>query len=351
VVTSAGATVTVDPTLTIVENGSAVNSGGGVTLYVESGGVATNNGSGSCTYFLKSGGVLNGSGGGGGNAAYVEPGATVTLGGVTTVAEPVISQSPVAAAFQYVSPGRAVTGTPSGIAMNGATCTGTVNPEGSTATAYIAYGPDTSGSNGSNAGAVSLDGGNPIYTSQTASQSIGSGTSDMPLAVNLTGLTSNTLYHYSVVVSNSAGTTYGADQEFTTNPSPYNLWDESVFTAAELGNPGVSGATGDPTGDGVCNLMKYALGLNPMVGTTAGQPVTGTAIINGTHCDTFTYAKVDAATDITYHPEWSSDLATWTNSGLTEVVLSDNGTTQEVQDSIPMSGTGPVFFHLRVTMP
>jgi hypothetical protein len=350
VLTSAGATVTVDPTLTVVENGDVTTAGGGATVYVEGGGVATNDGSGSDTYFIMSGGVLNGSGGGGGNVAYVEAGASVTLGGVTTVAEPVISQSPVTAAFQYISPARAVTGTCSGIAMNAATVSGTVNPEGSIATAYIAYGPET-GSNGANAEAVSLESADSVYTSQTASESIGSGTSDLPLSLNLTGLTSNTLYHYSVVVSNSAGMTYGADEEFTTAPSPYNIWDENEFTTAELSNQVMSGATGDPMGDGVSNLMKYALGLNPMVGTTAGLPVSGTAVINGTNCHTFTYTKVDAATDITYHPEWSSDLATWTNTGLTEVVLSDNGTTQVVQDSLPVSGTGPVFFHLRVTMP
>jgi hypothetical protein len=97
--------------------------------------------------------------------------------------------------------------------------------------------------------------------------------------------------------------------------------------------------------------MKYALGLSPMTGATSGLPYSSTAAINGTNCLTFTYTKMDAATDITYHPEWSTDLSNWTNAGLTEVVLSDNGTSQQVQDSIPMSNSYPIFFHLRVTMP
>jgi hypothetical protein len=189
------------------------------------------------------------------------------------------------------------------------------------------------------------------YQSQTPSVDIGSGTSDVPLAVNLNGLTSNTAYHFCVAVTNAAGTTYGADQQFTTNPAPYDLWNESQFSTAQLANPNVSGDTIAPSGDGVPNLMKYALGMTATADSIVGLPISGTAVINGTNCLTFTYTKMDAATDITYHPEWSSDLSTWSTTGFTEVILSDNGTSQQVQDSIPITGTQSIFFHLRVTTP
>jgi hypothetical protein len=77
----------------------------------------------------------------------------------------------------------------------------------------------------------------------------------------------------------------------------------------------------------------------------------GSATINGTNCYTVTYIKVDAAADITYHHEWCSDLSTWSNAGLTETVVSDNGTIQRVQDILPMSTATPAFFRLRVTIP
>ncbi len=98
------------------------------------------------------------------------------------------------------------------------------------------------------------------------------------------------------------------------------------------------------------NLLKYALGLNPMVAPASGLPVIGLATVEGTDFVTFTYTKIDSATDIDYIPEWSSDLMNWSNDGLTEVVLSDNGKIQVVQDSIPVSGEA-IFVHLRVTRP
>jgi hypothetical protein len=79
--------------------------------------------------------------------------------------------------------------------------------------------------------------------------------------------------------------------------------------------------------------------------------VGGTATINGTNCLTFTYTKMDAATDITYVPQYSTDLSHWSATGFTQTVLSDNGTSQQVRASIPITGTQPVFFQLQVTMP
>jgi hypothetical protein len=192
---------------------------------------------------------------------------------------------------------------------------------------------------------------NLTYQSQTPSVDIGSGTADIPLAVSMTGLNSDTLYHYRVVVSNSGGITYGSDQQFVTNPGLYDNWKAIQFTTAQLGNAAISGDTADPAGDGIPNVLKYALGLNPMASSVAGLPVIRSAIVSGTDCLTLTYTKMDAATDITYIPEWSSDLVNWSNSGLLEFVLSDNGTSQQVQDSIPITSSAKIFLHLRITRP
>ncbi len=54
------------------------------------------------------------------------------------------------------------------------------------------------------------------YGLQTSSRGIGSGTRDRHVAAHLSGLTAGTTYHYRLVVSNSAGTTDGQDQTFTT---------------------------------------------------------------------------------------------------------------------------------------
>jgi hypothetical protein len=50
-------------------------------------------------------------------------------------------------------------------------------------------------------------------------QSIGSGSSPVPVAAVLTGLNVGTVYHFRVVAENEAGATTGSDQSFTTTPS------------------------------------------------------------------------------------------------------------------------------------
>jgi YD repeat-containing protein len=89
-----------------------------------------------------------------------------------------------------------------------ATLNGTVNPNGSSTTAYFQYGTTTS------------------YGSTTASQSMGSGTSAVAASANLTGLTAGGTYHFRIVAINSAGTSYGSDMSFiasSTPPSTYTL--------------------------------------------------------------------------------------------------------------------------------
>src|SRR5690606_16482859 len=41
-------------------------------------------------------------------------------------------------------------------------------------------------------------------------------------------------------------------------------WQETVFSPAELANPSLSGPEADPDGDGVRNLLEYALGGHPL---------------------------------------------------------------------------------------
>jgi hypothetical protein len=351
-ITNAGVTVTLDPAATIVGNGSSVDLGGSAIAYVEGGGAAFNNGSGDDTIYLESGGLLEGSGGGGENVAYAEPGATVSLPGAGLVSVPQVSQSPVSALFQFLAPCLAVTGTAVNVEFSQATANGIVNPENTATTAYIQYGPaSSSGSDSPALTSAAPTAAGVTYQSQSPSVSVGSGSSAIPLTVNLSSLTSDTLYHFRVVATNGAGTTYGLDQEFTTAPSPYQIWDSGMFTAAQLLKPAISGATATPAGDGTPNLLKYALGMKPMMNSTTGLPILGTASVSGSKCLTLTYAKVVSATDITYHPEWSTNLSTWSNTRLTEVIMSNNGVIEQVRDSIPLSSAPRIFFHLRVTMP
>ncbi|MFH1230914.1 MAG: fibronectin type III domain-containing protein [Planctomycetota bacterium] len=84
------------------------------------------------------------------------------------------------------------------VTSNSATLNSTVNPNCLATTTYFEWGPTTS------------------YGSSTISQLIGSGTSDVAIMADISGLSTSTLYNFRVVATNSAGTTYGANQNFTT---------------------------------------------------------------------------------------------------------------------------------------
>jgi hypothetical protein len=122
----------------------------------------------------------------------------------------------------------------------------------------------------------------------------------------------------------------------------------------DVGSPSITGPTANPAGDGMTNLMKYALGLDPtQVDAAAGAPVVGKT--SGGNL-TLTCVTPPGLSDITYIVEVSSDLQTW-NSGpsFTATVSVTNLDAQHVktvvEDLTPISGTARRFIRLRVTQP
>ena len=136
--------------------------------------------------------------------------------------------------------------------------------------------------------------------------------------------------------------------------TPYSTWQSSHFTPAQLAVPAISGDLADPDGDGICNLLEYALNLDPLAANTSGLPVVTAGTQGGITNLTLTYTKVKAATDLTYVVEVSADLVTW-NSGsgyTTDVAVVDQGGTQRVttRDLMGVTPATPrLFMRLRVT--
>ncbi len=97
------------------------------------------------------------------------------------------------------NPPTVVTGSATLIPSSSAQLNGTVNPKGLSTTYVFQWGRTTS------------------YGSTTAVTTVGSGTSDVASSANITRLRSNTVYHYRLKATNSAGTTYGVDKSFTNN--------------------------------------------------------------------------------------------------------------------------------------
>ena len=127
-------------------------------------------------------------------------------------------------------------------------------------------------------------------------------------------------------------------------PTPLNQWLGTYF-GANTTNPLIAGDTASPAGDGIPNLMKYALGLNPYLSGATGLPILSTT--NGYLM--LTYSKVKSATDITYQPIWSIDLLNWSGTGITQSVLFDNGTIQQIQAQVPDTNDKRMFIKLQVT--
>ncbi len=181
------------------------------------------------------------------------------------------------------------------------------------------------------------------------------------LSVNiLTGLisgmpTQTGIFNVTISATNPTGTSSATLAILIQNP--FDVWKNKNFTASELADSSISADTATPAADGISNLMKYALNLDPKTNGVNGLPVATTMSINGSNYLTLAYTQVISATDIIYTVEVSGDLQVWSfGNGFTSPVSATNnpdGVTQTVvvQDLMPMNSTDKRFIRLKVTKP
>ena len=103
--------------------------------------------------------------------------------------------------FTTTTPPTATTSPPSTVTRTSATVAGQVDPKGQATTYYFRYGTTTA------------------YGTQSAPASAGSGSGSVGVHASIFGLAPKTTYHYQLVAQNAGGTSYGADQTFTTTSS------------------------------------------------------------------------------------------------------------------------------------
>lgn len=125
--------------------------------------------------------------------------------------------------------------------------------------------------------------------------------------------------------------------------TPTQQWRYQYFhTTANSGN---AADTANPAGDGISNLTKYALGLNPTVPTVI--PLTES--VSSGYLQ-LTVPKNPNATDITYIVQVNGDLANptgWTASGTT--VDQNTSSLLQVHASTPVSGAARQFLRLQIS--
>jgi hypothetical protein len=135
-----------------------------------------------------------------------------------------------------------------------------------------------------------------------------------------------------------------------------NAWQNRYWP--NVTDPNVIGASANPSGDGVSNLLKYALGGDPTMADDSMLPRVGTTVINGQHFLTLTYLQRTDDPSLLYEVVASNDLSTpladWTVQ--TQPIAADQSNLPDsyirvtVVDSVPVE-TGPSgrFLKLRVT--
>ncbi len=156
-----------------------------------------------------------------------------------------------------------------------ATLYGDVTPNGSSTSASFQYGTTTS------------------YGSQTATQSVGSGSTPQQLTAALSNLQPNTTYHYRLVATNGAGTTDGIDRAFTTPATP-----TSVSTSAASQVMGLSAnANGTVNPEGLDTTVYFQYGTTTAYGSTTASQDAG----QGTSNQPITLPLTGLSGDTTYH--------------------------------------------------
>jgi hypothetical protein len=130
--------------------------------------------------------------------------------------------------------------------------------------------------------------------------------------------------------------------------SSYTNWQDEVFTLEEQADPTMSGEQASPAGDGISNLMKYAMKLDPKSNGVANLPRSSAQ--NGYL--NLTYRRNKLASDLTYTVQVTSDLtsAEWQDAGVV-ISQSDEGeySMVTVRDIQPMHNQSKRFMRLKVS--
>jgi len=181
------------------------------------------------------------------------------------------------------------TGSATSVTSNSATLNGTVNPNGASTIYYFEYGITTA------------------YGATSITTSAGSGTSDVLVNANITGLSESTTYHYRLVATNSIGTTSGSDQTFVTSPSVPTVTTGSA-TLITSDTATLRGKV-NPNGSSTEAYFEY--------GTTTSYEFSTPSedIGSGSSSVTVNATISDLISDTTYHYRLTAINSTGTSSG------------------------------------
>ena len=191
----------------------------------------------------------------------------------------------------------------------------------------------------------------------------GAGSGDFVLSTIPAVLEDNTSTTFTVTFTPSAAGVRNAAIHITSNDADESSFDITLTGTGTVGlsaieswrqtwfgittNAGTAADNADSDHDGLVNVMEFALGMNP---TAAGSPTFQTTLSNGAFEFTYTRMKIAVNAGYTFHVPWTETLngIDWSEAGVTQVVVADNGTVQTVKATIPAGSSGRRFVRLEV---
>lgn len=132
----------------------------------------------------------------------------------------------------------------------------------------------------------------------------------------------------------------------TRTASASQAWREAHFNPEEMQDAALGAWTADPDGDGLSNLLEYALARDPWQTESAEIAVVAAS---GDEL-TFVYERPADRSELSYEVEVSTDLQHWTTQGVTHELSATRGDRVEWRATHPRT-TAPLFFRLKVTSP
>jgi hypothetical protein len=196
---------------------------------------------------------------------------------------------------------------------------------------------------------LSWSGGNRFYNVYRGAATGGPYTRLATALTNTTfidnAVTNDVPYFYVATGLNILGEESGYSAEAAATASVAAGWRLQWFGTPY--NTGLAADTADPDGDGIVNVLERAFNLNPTVADTNGKPA---GALNGA-IFILTYRKSLAATDLVFQVVRSYDLAQWSTNGVTDTVVSSDGSTEIHAASVPLSNASAQFLRLQVTAP
>ena len=146
------------------------------------------------------------------------------------------------------------------------------------------------------------------------------------------------------VVSDTFVLTVTATMTAAFNNQPSQDWRMQFFGTSL--NSGDAADLADPDHDGIANLAEFALSSDP----TQADAVATDISHEGSDL-TLTYTRRDASlAEVTVKCLWAENAnGPWSNDGVTEEVLSDDGTVQAVKARFPINGASQKLLRLEIT--